>query len=155
MTVVGEKKFDEPVRNYDDDSYDEVIVVEANEKSAQVAIDLVNATPRELLIYFATRFKETQGFEYNVEWIKEMAIFKSFKERYKEDAGPMIAFLFDKYNCTINGDVLTATAFTQGAKWIQDKLYIELKKDIIRGSTPGPDTEGLMHTNDFLKRFAV
>ena len=153
--TVGEKKFDEPVRDYDNDSYDEVVVVEANEKSSQQEVDLVSATPKELLIYFANRFKETQGFEYNIEWIKEMAIFKSFKERYGEDAGPMLALLFDKYKCVINGDVLTATAFTQGAKWIQDKLYIELKKDIIRENTPGPDTEGLMHTNEFLKRFAI
>jgi len=153
--TVGEKKFDEPVRDYDNDSYDEVVVVVANEKSSQQEIDLVSATPKELLIYFANRFKETQGFEYNIEWIKEMAIFKSFKERYGEDAGPMIALLFDKYKCVVNGDVLTATAFTQGAKWIQDKLYIELKKDIIRENTPGPDTEGLMHTNEFLKRFAI
>ena len=153
--TVGEKSFDEPVRDYDNDSYDEVVIVKANEKSSQQEIDLVNATPKELLVYFANRFKETQGFEYNVEWVKEMAIFKSFKERYGDDAGPMISLLFDKYNCVINGDVMTATAFTQGAKWIQDKLYIELKKDIIRENTPGPDTEGLMHTNEFLKRFAI
>ena len=153
--TVGEKKFDEPVRDYDNDSYDEVVVVEANEKSSQQEVDLVSATPKELLIYFANRFKETQGFEYNIEWIKEMAIFNSFKESYGEDAGPMIALLFDKYKCVINGDVLTATAFTQGAKWIQDKLYIELKKDIIRENTPGPDTEGLMHTNEFFERFAI
>ena len=155
MTTVGEKSFDEPVRDYDSDSYDEVVQVKTVERPSQQQIDLVSATPKELLVYFANRFKETQGFEYNVEWVKEMAIFKSFKERYGDDAGPMIALLFDKYNCVMNGDVLTATAFTQGAKWIQDKLYIELKKDIIRENTPGPNTEGLMHTNEFLKRFAV
>ena len=155
MTTVGEKRFDEPVRDYDNDDYNESVIVEAVERPSQQGIDLVKATPRELLIYFANRFKETQGFEYNIEWVKEMAIFKSFKERYGDDSGPMIGLLFDKYKCVINGDVLTATAFTQGAKWIQDKLYIELKKDIIRDNTPGPNTEGLMNTDDFLKRFAV
>ena len=155
MTTVGEKKFDEPLRDYDNDDYEECVVVKEVERPSQQSVDLVKATPRELLIYFANRFKETQGFEYNIEWVKEMAIFKSFKERYGEDSGPMIALLFDKYKCVINGDVLTATAFTQGAKWIQDKLYIELKKDIIRESMPGPDTEGLMHTNEFFERFAI
>jgi hypothetical protein len=155
MTTVGERSFDESARDYDNDSYDEVILVKENERPSQQEINLVSATPKELLVYFANRFKETQGFEYNVEWVKEMAIFKSFKERYGEDAGPMVALLFDKYNCVINGDVMTATAFTQGAKWIQDKLYIELKKDTIRENTPGPSTEGLMRTDEFFKRFAV
>ena len=154
MKTVGKKSFEEPIRDYDNDSYEEIIEVKTFEKQPQKEIDLVSATPKELLIYFANRFKETQGFEYNVEWVKEMAIFKSFKERYGEEAGPMVALLFNKYNCVINGDVMTATAFTQGAKWIQDKLYIELKKDIIRENTPGPSTEGLMHTNEFLERFA-
>lgn len=155
MTTVGEKNFEVPVHDYDNDSYDEVVVVEKKEKPSYKDINLTSATPRELLIYFAERFKETQGFEYNVEWVKEIAIFKSFKERYTEDAGPMIALLFDKYSCVINGQVMTATAFTKGSKWIQDKLYIELKQDIIRENTPGTSTEGLMRTNEFLERFSL
>jgi hypothetical protein len=153
MTIVGEKSFDGPIHDYDNDSYDESVVVEESEKKSLKEIDLKNLTSKELLIYFANRFKESQGFEYNVEWVKEIAIFKSFIERYKEDAGPMVALLFDKYNCVINGQVMTATAFSKGSKWIQDKLYIELKQDILREQTPSPSIEGLMTGDDFLKRF--
>jgi len=156
MTTVGKKTVDGPLQDFDNDSYDEVVEVpEADKKPSNTEIDLVKAEPKELLIYFANRFKETQGFDYNVEWVKEIAIFKSYKERYGDDAGPMVALLFDKYNCTLNGQVMTVTAFSKGSKWIQDKLYIELRQDIIKENEPKPNLEGLMDSNDFLKRLAL
>ena len=153
MTMDEKKTIDGPIRNYDDDSYDEPIqIVENSEKSAIPELDLVKAEAKELLVYFASRFKEAHGFEYNVEWVKEIAIFKSFKERYAIDAGPMIAVLFDKYKGVINGGVMTATAFSKGSKWIQDLLYIELNKDKIKEAEPKPNVEGLMNSSDFLSR---
>ena len=154
MTTVGKKTTDSPLQDFDNDSYDDVVEVVVKEQSSKKEIDLPSAEAKDLLVYFAQRFKETQGFEYNVEWVKEIAIFKSFKERYKEDAGPMLALLFDKYNCLINGQVMTVTAFSKGSKWIQDKLYIELKQDIIKEDNR-PSVEGLTRTNEFLERFAV
>ena len=151
-----EEKTSSPLQDFDNDSYDDVVtVVETKEKSSAKEIDLNSAEAKDLLIYFANRFKETQGFEYNVEWVKEIAIFKSYKERYGDDAGPMVALLFDKYNCTLNGQVMTVTAFSKGSKWIQDKLYIELRQDIIKENEPKPNLEGLMDSNDFLKRLAL
>jgi len=153
MSQVEKKIVDSPLKDFDNDSYDE-IVSEVVEKISSKDIDLDNAEAKDLLIYFANRFKESQGFEYNVEWVKEMAIFKSFKERYGSDAGPMVALLFDKYHCVLNGQVMTATAFSKGSKWIQDKLYIELKQDLVKEENR-PSTEGLMRTDDFLSRFNI
>ena len=50
---------------------------------------------------------------------------------------------------------MTVTAFSKGSKWIQDKLYIELRQDIIKENEPKPNLEGLMDSNDFLKRLAL
>ena len=49
---------------------------------------------------------------------------------------------------------MTLTAFSKGSKWIQDTLYIELQQDKIK-EEKRPSSEGLMSTDDFLKRFAV
>jgi hypothetical protein len=154
--TIEKKSFDGPLANYDDNSYDDVVeVVPVESKNELVKeIDLANAEPRELLIYFASRYKEVHGYEYVVEWIKEVAIFKSFKERYKVDAGPMVALLFDKHKGKINDMVMTVTAFSKGSKWIQDTLYIQLQQDKIKEENR-PSSEGLMNTDDFLKRFAV
>jgi len=150
------KSFDGELADYDNDSYDEVIEVKVIESKQELvaSIDLVTATPRDLLLYFADRFKETHGYAYNVEWVKETAIFKSFKERYGVDAGPMVALLFDKHGGKLNDLVMTATAFSKGSKWIQDTLYIELQQQKIKNETRN-STEGLMNTNDFIERFAV
>jgi len=155
--VIAEKKsFDGPPVNYDDDSYDEVVdvkVVESREELVD-SIDLVNATPRELLLYFANRFKELHGYSYNVDWVKESSIFKSFKERYGVDAGPMIAVLFDNHKGKVNDLVMTVTAFSKGSKWIQDTLYITLQQQKLKEENRN-STEGLMNTDDFIKRFTV
>lgn len=153
MTAVEKKSLEVPVQDYDNDSYDEV--VEVKEPTGSIPeVNLFEAEAKELLLYFARRFKETQGFEYNIEWIKEIAVLKSFKERYQQDAGPMIELLFAKYNGVINGQVMTVTAFSKGSKWIQDKLYIELNQDKIKEQEAPINVEGLMDSNDFLQRFA-
>lgn len=154
--TIEKKSFDGPLANYDDDDYDSVIetpVIESKEELIN-ELDLVNASPRDLLLYFVSRYKETHGYDYVVEWIKEVSILKSFKERYGVDAGPMIALLFDKHKGKLNDMVLTVTAFSKGSKWIQDTLYIELQQNKIKEENR-PSSEGLMNTDDFLKRFAV
>lgn len=154
MTMVGKKSINGPIQDYDGDSYDEVVEVKSETEAPTTEnINLEEAQPRDLLLYFAKRFKETQSFEYSIEWVKEIAILKSFKERYNLDAGPMIALLFDKYNGVLNGQVMTITAFSKGSKWIQDKLYIELNQDKIKEQEPPINVEGLMDSNDFLGRF--
>jgi len=154
MTTVEKKSIDGPVQDYDNDSYDEVVAVKTEANPTDTVVDLTQADARDLLLYFAKRFKETQNFEYSIEWVKEIAILKSFKERYALDAGPMIGLLFDKYNGVLNGQVMTITAFSKGSKWIQDKLYIELNQDKIKEQEPPVNIEGLMDSNDFLERFA-
>lgn len=154
--MVEKKSFDGPLINYDVDDYDEAIEVKVVESKQELVeeIDLVNASPRELLLYFASRYKESHGFDYVIEWVKEVAILKSFKERYGTDAGPMIAILFDKHKGKINDIVMTITAFSKGSKWIQDTLYIEVQQNKIKEDNR-PSSEGLMSTDDFLKRFTV
>jgi len=153
MTTVEKKSLEGPVQDYDNDSYDQVVEVK-DEIPQSLELDLYEATAKELLVYFAKRFKETQGFEYTVEWVKEIATLKSFKERYGRDAGPMIALLFDKYHGVVAGSVMTVSAFSKGSKWIQDKLYIELNQDKIKEQEAPINVEGLMDSDDFLERFA-
>jgi len=150
------KKFDGVPANYDDDSYDEIIVVKPIESKEEfvASISLEEADARQLLLYFADRFKDTHGYTYNIEWVKETAIFKSFKERYGVDAGPMLALLFDTHKGIISDKVLTATAFSKGSKWIQDILYIDLRQQKLKNENRN-STEGLMNTNDFIERFVV
>jgi len=151
-----EKSFDSPLVNYDDGDYDEVVEVSVPESKEELVkeLELTRADARQLLLYFCNRFKETQGYDYNVDWVKETSILKSFRERYGVDAGPMIEVLFDKHKGKINNQVMTITAFSKGSKWIQDTLYIELQQDKIKEENR-PSSEGLMSTDDFLKRFAV
>jgi len=154
--TTNEKTFDGVPSDYDSDDYEECVEAPIIESKQDLVkeIDLINASPRDLLIYFSNRYKQEHGFDYVIEWVKEIAIFKSFKERYGIDAGPMIALLFDMHHGKVNDVVMTATAFSKGSKWIQDKLYIELQQDKIKKNNK-PSSEGLMDTDEFLKRFAV
>ena len=154
--TIEEKSFDGPLVNYDDGDYDEVIeapVVESK-KDLVEEIDLEKADARQLLLYFASRYKEVHGFDYVVDWVKEIAILKAFKDRYGVDAGPMIEILFTKNKGKINDAIMTITAFSKGSKWIQDILHIEVQQNKLKEENR-QSTEGLMNTDDFLKRFAI
>jgi len=154
--TIEEKSFDGPLVNYDDGDYDEVIeapVVESK-KDLVEEIDLEKADARQLLLYFASRYKEVHGFDYVVDWVKEIAILKAFKDRYGVDAGPMIEILFTKNKGKINDAIMTITAFSKGSKWIQDILHIEVQQNRLKEENR-QSTEGLMNTDDFLKRFAI
>ena len=154
------KEFNGAPSDYDNDNYDDIVeadvgvVVPTSTPITNNVVKPVVVTPRELLIYFANRYKEVHGFEHVIDWVKEIAIFKSFIERYNADAQPMVELLFDKHKGKINDMVMTPTAFSKGSKWIQDTLYIELQQNKIKEENR-PSSEGLMDTNEFLKRFAI
>ena len=156
MAQIGEKHLEE-IKDFDNDNYDEVVEVKQEVKSSDpsIQIDLISADGRQLLSYFITRFREAHGYDYISEWVKELAVMKSFKDRYGPDAGPMIEILFDKYNGIINDGVMTVTAFSKGSKWIQDRLYIELQSCRNKANEPQVNSEGLMGSSDFFKRFSV
>ena len=156
MAKIGEKHLEE-IKDYDNDNYDEVVEVKEPVRASQsnVKMDLVSADGKDLLGYFIARFKEAHGYDYVSEWVKELAVMKSFKDRYGPDAGPMIEILFDKYNGIINDGVMTITAFSKGSKWIQDRLYIELQSCRNKANEPQVNSEGLMGSGDFFKRFSV
>ena len=136
--------------NYDVDDYDAVVkVIEPKESK----LDLNK--PRDLLIFFAERYEVVHGFPYVISWEKEIAIFKAFLGRYKEDSGPMVKLLFDKHQGIIASNRMSATAFAVGSKWIQDILYSEVQDVKIEASKPPVDTKGLTSSNDFLERFSV
>jgi len=157
MVTIGDKHLEVPIKDFDNDSYDEVVEVVEPVRASEVtvAIDLVSADAKGLLTYFIARFKEAHGYDYISEWVKELSIMKSYKDRYGPDAGPMIEILFDKYAGVINGGVMTVTAFSKGSKWIQDRLYIELQSCRAKAQEPKINVEGLMNSNDFLNRFSV
>jgi len=148
--MTSEKKLEVPIKDFDDDSYDEVVEVKVEEVSKRPELNLEEADAKDLLFYFQTRFKEVHGYEYIISWVKEIGILRSFKERYGKDAGPMIDLLFTKYKGEINGGIMTITAFSKGSKWIQDKLYIELQQSRVVVETV--KVEGLMDSDDFLRR---
>jgi hypothetical protein len=150
MTKKADKELEGPIVDFDTDDYDSKDGIEVSRPS----VTLVSNEPKDLLLYFAGRFKECHGYEYVVSWVKEIAIFKSFMDRYGEDAGPMVELLFDKYSGVVNNYVMTVTAFSRGSKWIQDKLYIELQQSR-KQEAEKPSVEGLMSSNDFLSRFSV
>ena len=152
MTKKADKSIDGPIKDFDIDSYDEVVQPVRSEERTEIL--LTGFEPKDLLIYFANRFKQCHGYEYIISWVKEVAIFKSFTERYGQDAGPMVQLLFDKYDGIINGGVMTVTAFSKGSKWIQDKLYIELQQSRVK-EEPVIPAEGLMDSNDFLRKLSL
>jgi len=153
MTEPVKKKLIVPIKDFDSDSYDEVIEVPVSKvESSQLSID-ENSDPKDLLMYFSKRFKEVHGYDYVISWVKEIGILKSFKERYGQDAGPMVELLFDKYAGSINGSVMTITAFSKGSKWIQDRLYIELQQSKVKEEPAS--VEGLMSSNDFFRKISL
>ena len=153
--MTEKKSFDGPLINYDEDDYDTVIETQVVESKRELVeeVDLVKADARQLLLYFASRYKEIHGFDYVVDWVKDIAILKAFKERYGVDAGPMIRILFDQNKGKINDAVMTITAFSKGSKWIQDILHIEVQQNKLKENKQS--TEGLLNTDEFIKRFAI
>lgn len=154
--MTEKKSFDGPFINYDEDDYDTVIETQVVESKRELVeeVDLVKADARQLLLYFASRYKEIHGFDYVVDWVKDIAILKAFKERYGVDAGPMIRILFDQNKGKINDAVMTITAFSKGSKWIQDILHIEVQQNKLKEENK-QSTEGLLNTDEFIKRFAI
>jgi uncharacterized lipoprotein YehR (DUF1307 family) len=154
--MTEKKSFDGPLINYDEDDYDTIIETQVVESKRELVeeVDLVKADARQLLLYFASRYKEIHGFDYVVDWVKDIAILKAFKERYGVDAGPMIRILFDQNKGKINDAVMTITAFSKGSKWIQDILHIEVQQNKIKEENK-QSTEGLLNTDEFIKRFAI
>jgi len=164
------KQLDVPIKDFDTVGYDEVecipkeVVVSkievAQELPAQTIadqIDLYAATGNQLLKYFLFRFQEVHGYEYKVDsWPKEIKTLNAFKDRYGVDAGPMIKILFDKHNGKLDATngVITTTAFSKGAKWIQDMLYFDVKEENKKQSVDN-STEGLMSANDFIRAFRM
>jgi hypothetical protein len=161
------KQLDAPIRDFDTGSYDDVEFIPKSEikvespKVEQVEeikvedeLDLTVANGRELLIYFMKRFKESHGYDYKTDWVKEVSILESFRSRYGPDAGPMIAILFDKHEGKLTSGIVTVTAFSKGAKWIQDSLYFELQEKK-KAKVVESNVEGLISSNDFRRTFSL
>lgn len=161
------KQLDAPIRDFDTGSYDDVefipkseIKVEevsspkVKEVKEEVELDLTVATGRELLIYFMKRFKESHGYDYKTDWVKEVSILDSFRSRYGPDAGPMVAILFDKHEGKLTSGIVTVTAFSKGAKWIQDSLYFDLQEKK-KAEVVDSNVEGLISSNEFRRTFSL
>lgn len=122
----------------------------------RMRIDLYSASPKDLLLYFTNRFKMQHGYEYKTDWVKDLAVMKAFIGRYGPDAGHLIRILFDDFNGTWNGSALTVSAFSRGAKWIQDELYNQLKlgqQKAQKRETRQVERGVLLDSDSFLERF--
>lgn len=145
LQIESQEKVDSEEKVEEEKSRDEV--------AERMKLDLPGASGRELLLYFANRFKQTHGYDYPVDWIKETAILKSFKERYGENAGPMIKILFDDYSGTWNRSPVTATALSRGSKWITDRLYVDLQESRKVKVQSKKKSGELLSSNEFFARF--
>ncbi len=110
-------------------------------------LDLTN--PRDLLVHFCKRFEETHNIPYVIEWDKETSYFKGFISRYGVDAPEIVDVLFDKFKGNINGNIITATGFSKGAKWIQDILFNALWEERNKKNKPSTTT-GTLDGEDFV-----
>lgn len=110
-------------------------------------LDLTN--PRDLLVHFCKRFEETHNIPYVIEWDKETSYFKGFISRYGVDAPEIVDVLFDKFKGNINGNIITATGFSKGAKWIQDILFNALWEERNKKNKPSTAT-GTLDGEDFV-----
>ena len=110
-------------------------------------LDLTN--PRDLLVHFCKRFEETHNIPYIIEWDKETSYFKGFISRYGVDASEIVDVLFDKFKGNINGNIITATGFSKGAKWIQDILFNALWEERNKKNKPSTAT-GTLDGEDFV-----
>jgi hypothetical protein len=159
VAITESKNFAPTLQNFTPD-YDQTVRVERKETEVpeddiayRMELDLVVADPRQLLLYFSARFNKIHGYEYVVDWIKEYSTFKAFKQRYGPDAGPMLQVLFDRYGGMWNGQPVSTSMFSRGAKWIQDILYNDLHemRRSLKKSTES--SKELLHSDDLLSRF--
>jgi hypothetical protein len=164
------KQLDVPIKDFDSNGYDEVEFISKDEivieniseeevaliEEKELELDLSIAVGSQLLDYFMKRFKDAHGYEYVSDRVRDSVTLDGFRDRYGLDAGPMIKILFDKHNGKLSkaDGVITVTAFSRGAKWLQDMLYFDLqeekKKQVFKNSN-----EGLMTSNEFRKIFRV
>lgn len=163
------KQLDVPIRDFDTNGYDDIEFIPKERVETVAVIDEVKAEPveehqqelalmdgRSLLHYFLNRFKEVHGYPYKPDYVKELKIFESFKSRYGSDAGHMVRVLFDNHQGKLaetNG-VITPTAFTKNAKWIQDMLYCEVQEEQ-KKTVKHESSEGLMTSDDFIRLFQM
>jgi len=129
-------------------------VINSDIESCNTEIPLVDGY--KLQQYFLKRFKEVHGYEFVSADNSDIQIFDDFKNRYGDDAGPMIKILFDKHQGKLKSvdGVITINAFKKNAKWIQDMLYCELQEDK-KNNNVDNSTEGLMSSHDFIRFFSV
>lgn len=142
------REFAKDVKNVDVDynSVEEVVV------SKEVSVDLRVMDSKALLMYFLQRFREVHGFQYRTDWAKEMAIMRSFKERYGPDAGLIIRCLFDDFKGKWGDQVASVTVFSKGSKWIQDQIYFRVTEQANKKQTPSVEGE-MLNSDDFLNKF--
>jgi len=117
-----------------------------DENSFERKLDLTK--PRDLLVYFAKRFEETHKIPYVIEWDRETSCFKGFMARYGVDAPEIVDILFDKFKGSINGNIITATGFAKGSKWIQDILFNKMWEE--RNKKNKPAATGTLDGEDFV-----
>jgi hypothetical protein len=89
-------------------------------------------TPTEILKYGDFMFTETFGFPMAIDWVKETAIMKRFVAAYKENAGPIVKWVFYKHGGrNIDREPISMGYFNSKLKWITDKYYTEMMQETV------------------------
>ncbi len=134
----------------DNGSSDKKIESNVEGSLTQRTLDLTK--PRDLLVYFSQRFEKIHNIPYVIEWDKETSYFKGFINRYGVDAADIVDILFNKFKGNINGNIITATGFSTGAKWIQDILFNALWEE--RNKKNRPAVSGTLDGENFVNLMA-
>jgi len=150
---VSEKKFADKLVNIDVD-YDQVVVVKVEEVEKSDQVDIRSLDSKALLMFFLKRFREVHGYQYKSEWVKELAIMRSFVKRYGPEAGLIVESLFDDYGGKWRGQPISVTVFSSGSKWIQDKVYFYVKEKAEKQKKREASQKGdTLQIDDFLTKF--
>lgn len=88
-------------------------------------------SPMELVTYVKMWIRAVYEVELPVSANRERYIFSALKRTYGEqDAGRIVKWPFWKYNGKRNGEYITYSSFTKGAKWLTDIWYLELQEQV-------------------------
>lgn len=103
--------------------------MDAIEQSMGKSVTAMN--PMELVTYVKMWIRAVYEVELPVSANRERYIFSALKRTYGEqDAGRIVKWPFWKYNGKRNGEYITYSSFTKGAKWLTDIWYLELQEQV-------------------------
>lgn len=106
----------------------------------RMGVPVTQMSSDQLLTYFEWGKKEVLGTKNPPGGAKQAGTFKSFQERYgQEEAGKIVKYAVFVKKCKFAGNILTASSFASGSKWITDGLQDEMQ--VMENSRPNPERD--------------